>query len=851
MGKHEGPDPAWHRDQIEKYTAIKPAYDLYADALRQVLEKAKELSVPEAFVQARPKAIASFAEKCVRKYEKYAPNPVAKMTDLCGARMIVHTLDQVEAVRSFIKCNFEIEEEDEKGLMLGKDKFGYRDLHFLIRLKEERAAAIGFTKEEIEAIGDKIAELQIRTVVQHAWADILHDRMYKTKLIYPPEFQRQGALLAAIMEDGDRQFNGLANDIDDMLTNFNVYATRDEVEKEIGIQEVIHENADAGKKPKVALALAKLHAAQGLYDEVCRVLSPHAQVSGPLRFEILLELGFALCKTSASSPPSTEYQMGQQYLKDVIKECRREALDHIPNVCKRKSMLARALTRLAWSYQSVQGGAAKARNCYREALREEPGNPYYLSEMLAYEIECTRSREMVRSMESTVLTAIATCHQLASNGTELPYACFTAGRLLLLLNRPDKALVDYAHGIRHLTAGNICVPPEVLEQEVSWLYRVIGPHEPEGGSKWILDLVALYQRTCNGCSKGKGNVELAAPVMIVAGSAGKGLSEDKAERLTEILTDAVSGMTGSIISGGTNVGVPKCISDAVSSAAENGHAVPSLLGYLPRSLPTGVKEDSRCKIVTCGEHDFSPAQLLCYWNDIFASGIDPNDVVLFGYGGGEISATEYAIALMLGAEVYLVSGSGRAADEFLKLEAEVPNMKGLPDDNASIKALFWAVSKPQVGVSPEGLETMAEAFHMNYVSENQNKMPANMRPWDQLDETYRRANKEQARYASGILKKCGFKVVPISDPGKALSAEDLSPKVDAMSELEHGRWNVDRLADGWRAGERDDKQKTHNCLVPWTNLPDDIREWDRLAIRKYPDILAGIGMKIVGKAEGK
>ncbi len=833
------------RTQVEAYREAKAnGYDCYADALERILKKASAVSLPEAIVQTRAKSVDSFAEKCVRKYGKYK-NGVQSMTDLCGARIVVHTLAQVEAVRVFVKCNFKVLEEDEKGLMLGRDTFGYRDLHFLIRLDPERAGVIGFTPDEIATIGEKTAELQVRTVVQHAWADILHDRMYKTKLIYPPAFQRQGSLLAAIMEDGDRQFDALADDIDGMLTNFSVYASREEVEKEMAVQGVIHENARPEKKPMAALGLARLYAAQGLYDLVCTVLEPHKDVPGPLRFEILLELGFACCKVNAAAPSSRAYHEGQQDLQAVINECRREMFDSIPNTRKRKSMLARALTRLAWSYERVQGAAFKARSSYREALVEEPGNPYYLSEVLGFERVCAPNTDIAGTMAFAIREAIATCREHAANGVERPYACFTAGRLLLLLDCHEEALVEYAHGMRHLKAGHVCVPPDVVEQEEAWIYRASGPKAPDKGFQWVLQLIALYGGNTIAGDPLKATKPLTPPVLIVAGSAGIGISDEAVNRLIGILRVAVSGRGGCIISGGTQVGVPKCISEAIAAAAADGHAVPELLGYLPRSLPTGVEADKRCCQVICGDKDFSPAQLLCYWNDILASGMDAGDVVLLGYGGGGISAAEYAIALMLGARVYLVRGSGRAADAFLKMEQDIPNLKGLPDDPASIQALFWTASSPTEGLSAAAIETMARAFHANYVSENAGKIPENMRPWDELGETYIRANTEQARHAITILNRCGYEVVPLSDPGTPITAADLAPDIETLSELEHGRWNCDRLAAGWRLGERDNDRKLHDCLVPWSQLPDQTREWDRIAIRKYPEILGGIGMKIV------
>jgi len=75
----------------------------------------------------RPRS--SFAEKAVRKFDKY-PDAVNQMTDLCGARVIIQTIDQVLAVRKFIEDNFEIVEKEGKGPLLSTNTFDYRDMHF-------------------------------------------------------------------------------------------------------------------------------------------------------------------------------------------------------------------------------------------------------------------------------------------------------------------------------------------------------------------------------------------------------------------------------------------------------------------------------------------------------------------------------------------------------------------------------------------------------------------------------------------------------------------------------------------------------------------------------------------------
>lgn len=83
--------------------------------------------------------------------------------------------------------------------------------------------------------------------------------MYKTPLKLSSEAKRTGALLAAIMEDGDRSFNQLALEIDGMTANYSAYASKEDVEKKINEQELILDNEpDDKKEPAIALSLARL-----------------------------------------------------------------------------------------------------------------------------------------------------------------------------------------------------------------------------------------------------------------------------------------------------------------------------------------------------------------------------------------------------------------------------------------------------------------------------------------------------------------------------------------------------------------------------------------------------------------
>ena len=189
------------------------------------------------------------------------------------------------------------------------DKFGYRGMHYLVKLKPSRAAIIGFTKAECAEIGGRVAEIQVRSIVQHAWADILHDRMYKTPLKLSAESNRTGALLAAIMEDGDRSFDRLAAELDGMAANYMAYAPRAKVQEEIAALKLILANEEK-KKAEVAVQLARSLGPIGNYERMIKVLEPLVGNSANLRCEMLLELGHALCRAHRDLPKSPPVQAG-------------------------------------------------------------------------------------------------------------------------------------------------------------------------------------------------------------------------------------------------------------------------------------------------------------------------------------------------------------------------------------------------------------------------------------------------------------------------------------------------------------------------------------------------------------
>ncbi len=837
MGRRKQITPKEHKRQIRLYKTERRHYQVYADVLKRVLENACELSIPEAVVQVRAKSISSFAEKCARRFEKY-PNAVRQMTDLCGARVIVQTLEQVQAVRKFIEANFKVVEQEDKRMLLGTGEFGYRDMHYIVQLRPTSCLVI--SPKEREDIGKRKAEIQVRTWVQHAWADTLHDRMYKPRLKPSEEMERTGALLGALMEDGDEAFNRLAIAVDNMLANYTAHTPKEQIAREIVVQDLILKNEPkAQKRPALALELARLLAARGSYPQIVKLLDRHKGIHGPIRRELLLELGYALCKVHREAPTSAAYRRGQKYLEEVVKDCECERVTSVPNVRRLGSLHARAMARLAWSWGVVRGEEHRARDYYQRALEVESANPYYLADVLGFEIWCDRERRFTGVMRAAIRAAIATCRQHAEAGIETPCACFTAGRLHLLLGEDLAALGCYARGIHHVRGGLYCVPTDVLDTEIDWLQRVNFGEALSGGYLWVKELLEAANRSPE--KRSSRSPGITGPVLIVAGGADQ-IKAGVLERV-EALLAAARGFHGTILSGGTPSGVPGCVGDLAADLKRDKSKRFKLIGYLPDK--TGVTTHEGYDKTVKVDKDFSPAQILRYWSDILKARVDPKKVLLVGFAGGPLSAAEYYVALAMGASVGLMCGLGGAADEVMEdpLWSALPNLFPLAADLPTLRAFVL----PSDGKFRRPvLENMAKSFHAKYLTVNPGRLPANMRPWNLLSDTFKLANYEQAKYSLRILEAGGFGVRKVKHP--KVFVKFTQKDVERMAAMEHGRWNVERLRDGWRYGTpRDDANKIHDCLVPWRRLPDRVKKYDRESVCALPEILAQAGLQVYRK----
>jgi putative GTP pyrophosphokinase len=199
------------RRAVEEYARKRGQYLDFAHTVQQIMHdaiKVKELRVND--IQFRAKEVDSYGEKVMTPSEqkpeepKYK-NPLLDITDIAGVRVITFFPRTVIEVCKCIEEEFEvIEKVDHTAASQKEERLGYQSIHYLVKLSSKRT-----NLAEYRRFGGLIAEIQARTVMQHAWAEIEHDIRYKSASVIPLEISRRFMTLAGLLEIADREFEAI------------------------------------------------------------------------------------------------------------------------------------------------------------------------------------------------------------------------------------------------------------------------------------------------------------------------------------------------------------------------------------------------------------------------------------------------------------------------------------------------------------------------------------------------------------------------------------------------------------------------------------------------------------------
>ena len=169
---------------------------------RLILDLLKSDNLRVHSVTSRVKTKQSISDK-IKKAPEYTYQELSDIHDICGIRIITYYPDEVDAVAGIIQKEFSIDYSSsvDKRTILDPDRFGYLSLHYIAKLSPERLLLTEYSRFK-----KCKTEIQIRSILQHTWAEIEHDLGYKTKLAVPRHIRRRFSQLAGLLELADDTF---------------------------------------------------------------------------------------------------------------------------------------------------------------------------------------------------------------------------------------------------------------------------------------------------------------------------------------------------------------------------------------------------------------------------------------------------------------------------------------------------------------------------------------------------------------------------------------------------------------------------------------------------------------------
>src|SRR5438270_4640231 len=194
---------------LKEYDASLALFsDFTANCQRLVAELLRLEGINVHSVHARIKERPRLHEKLEREGKSY--RSLKDVTDIIGVRVITHFEDEVDKIGALIEREFIIDptKSVDKRKLLDPDRFGYLSLHYICSLSQDRIKL-----SENRRFKELVCEIQIRSILQHVWAEIEHDLGYKSGQSIPIPIRRRFSRLAGILEVADEEFSAIRNDL--------------------------------------------------------------------------------------------------------------------------------------------------------------------------------------------------------------------------------------------------------------------------------------------------------------------------------------------------------------------------------------------------------------------------------------------------------------------------------------------------------------------------------------------------------------------------------------------------------------------------------------------------------------
>jgi predicted RNase H-like nuclease/ppGpp synthetase/RelA/SpoT-type nucleotidyltranferase len=254
------PIPAVVRKAIADYETRRPALvTATANYLQLVTALLDDAGINYLSITARTKSVESFAAKAERAVDgqRLFSDPLVEITDQVGLRVITYLREDVDAVATLLADEMRLLDDRDMGLETAREgRWGYASRHLLVGVEGEQQPA----------------SIQIRTVLQHAWAEFEHDIRYKGSIPaeHVPDLDRRFTLAAGLLELADREFTAIRERLRVTMTG----------------DETTDEQTEASTDPRIATPVLATYLGNRYADAGWSRTDHYGWISG-----LLLELG--------------------------------------------------------------------------------------------------------------------------------------------------------------------------------------------------------------------------------------------------------------------------------------------------------------------------------------------------------------------------------------------------------------------------------------------------------------------------------------------------------------------------------------------------------------------------------
>ncbi len=261
---------------LDEYRDMQPVFATMKEVVLAELHKClSRFNILVTAVEARIKSEESLIGKLQLKGHKYTS--LADLTDIMGARIITFYSDEVDKIAALMEDLFEIDRENsvDKRKMHELNSFGYMSLHYICRIPEKL-----YHDPAHPEINEYRFELQMRTALQHVWANINHDTGYKSGVEVPVEHLRNLTRLAGMLELADDEFSRIRRQITDYRRKVQTLVSSGNFD-EVGL------NGDTFR------SYLAIHPFERLTNRIAAINQAEVMQDLPLRYlDVLQHMGF-------------------------------------------------------------------------------------------------------------------------------------------------------------------------------------------------------------------------------------------------------------------------------------------------------------------------------------------------------------------------------------------------------------------------------------------------------------------------------------------------------------------------------------------------------------------------------